>query len=233
MFIFYIFVSMLLVSGTSAVKCTPGHKYNDGCNECTCTCEGDGYACTLKYCEDNPIFCDTRGTTVQCQDGHSYFDGCNWCTCNKGLGYICTLKGCIDNPVVCYSCKSHTSVKSILSTHMQRYSRYLISKMFVVYIFAALMLVISRTAAVKCPPGHTYNDGCNNCFCSSNGDGYACTRRYCEGNPITCDTRGTTIGCPIGHRYFDGCNWCTCGNGKEYACTKIGCRDNPVVCYVR
>lgn len=60
-----IFINFVLWISIAAVKCTPGHTYNDGCNNCVCSDKGDGYACTLMLCEDNPIFCDSE-----------YFDEC-------------------------------------------------------------------------------------------------------------------------------------------------------------
>ncbi|KAG4071013.1 hypothetical protein HA402_001450 [Bradysia odoriphaga] len=88
-----------------AATCTPGNWYYDGCNNCTCSTDGDFYSCTEMYCSGNPIQCVvgepclTIGKKKKCQVGQSYYDGCNWCHCSNGA-YACTKIGCSSNPVI-------------------------------------------------------------------------------------------------------------------------------------
>ncbi|EYF03290.1 hypothetical protein [Chondromyces apiculatus] len=74
--------------------------------------------------------------------------------------------------------------------------------------------------------GETFpaDDGCNTCFCDSDGS-VGCTERGCPSTSETCDTPSGPV--PWGTDFQDDCNSCTC---DEYgiSCTAMWCDEGCV-----
>lgn len=88
-----------------------------------------------------------------------------------------------------------------------------------------------------CVPGTTWNDGCNNCFCTENGLA-GCTLLECsrinvgpstakptlKGYFTEAETRNPRFRCEPNTKVKVDCNTCGCDkDGKISWCTKIGC----------
>ncbi|KAK3881640.1 hypothetical protein Pcinc_013927 [Petrolisthes cinctipes] len=70
--------------------CTPGSRWLQDCNWCTCSDSGDSAICTLIACSSD--FVPELGDEV-CSDGSWWRVDCNWCQCVGG-GAICTHHDC-------------------------------------------------------------------------------------------------------------------------------------------
>ncbi|KAK4303757.1 hypothetical protein Pmani_024255 [Petrolisthes manimaculis] len=70
--------------------CSPGSRWLQDCNWCTCSDSGDNAICTLMACSND--FVPELGDEV-CSDGSWWRVDCNWCQCVRG-GAICTHNDC-------------------------------------------------------------------------------------------------------------------------------------------
>lgn len=71
--------------------CTPGARFKQDCNWCTCTPDGKNAMCTLIGCISK-----REANEETCTPGERFKKDCNWCTClPDGKGAQCTLLGCL------------------------------------------------------------------------------------------------------------------------------------------
>jgi hypothetical protein len=217
--------------------------YFDGCNTCTCDRYGRSY-CTEIACRrygqpscsnpprpvpvpaprpypvpaPRPIA--PTPPAINCRScPYGFYDGCNNCSCESGRSF-CTYRACYryDTP----RCNAPPPPPPTNP--------------------APSPTRATEISCRTCPNG--FDDGCNNCGCSTDGATF-CTQRYCftRGTPKCNPSAATTAAaslveedsttsvdcrvCPNG--YFDGCNDCACGaNDVAGSCTKRACPDGNI-----
>uniref|UniRef100_A0A182FLI3 Pacifastin domain-containing protein n=1 Tax=Anopheles albimanus TaxID=7167 RepID=A0A182FLI3_ANOAL len=200
-------------------ECVPGTSFkdSDGCNDCFCTDDGQA-ACTLKACEPNPAPYkrNRRSSPVktECTPGETKKadDGCNDCHCTNDGRLACTRMACAPAAG------------------------------------EGLSLLFKREAPSsrkqECVPGTSFkdSDGCNDCFCTDDGQA-ACTLKACEPNPVPYKRRrrasppkpelAPSQECVPGTTFkdADGCNDCFCSNDGRAACTLKLCLPNEAASY--
>ena len=187
-----------------------GERYNDGCNDCTCTA-GGGFACTERACEDAgaPVVCRTAdGRTLRV--GETYNDGCNDCTCLASGGVACTRRACVDGGIPVDLCRPTGCSGQICAEHAvestcewrEEYACY-------------------RSATCERQPdglcGWTQTPELRACLTGGRPDSGVTPPPVCR----TPD--GRTLA--VGERYNDGCNDCTCTAGGSFSCTERACAD--------
>ncbi|XP_046973384.1 uncharacterized protein LOC124540029 isoform X2 [Vanessa cardui] len=86
---------------TTKVKteCEPGSVFNQGCNPCRCTDDGNHATCALKRCKEDANETDKNlpesDPSFRCNPGEQYKRDCNDCTCSAdGKSVFCTLRFC-------------------------------------------------------------------------------------------------------------------------------------------
>ncbi|CAH1383096.1 unnamed protein product [Tenebrio molitor] len=85
-------------------KCTPGTKWNEKCNKCSCNKNGIPL-CTKKMCVDESTekpetvvekrLQKTKDDVEKCEPGKKWNEDCNKCSCNQNGIPLCTKKLCV------------------------------------------------------------------------------------------------------------------------------------------
>ncbi|XP_038218249.1 uncharacterized protein LOC119836879 isoform X4 [Zerene cesonia] len=87
------------VKSLNQTDCTPGSVFEQGCNVCRCTSDGNHATCTMKMCQeestDNDINAPESDPSFRCNPGEQFKRGCKDCTCSAdGKSVFCTLRLC-------------------------------------------------------------------------------------------------------------------------------------------
>ncbi|XP_047505978.1 uncharacterized protein LOC125050289 isoform X2 [Pieris napi] len=86
------------VASQEQLNCTPGTVFDQGCNVCQCTTDGNHAVCSMKRCHDeseNDINAPENDPNFRCNPGEQFKRGCKDCTCSAdGRSTFCTLRLC-------------------------------------------------------------------------------------------------------------------------------------------
>lgn len=223
-------------------SCTPGEKFRDDCNRCTCTADGKAAKCTLKLCPPPAATPERRKRSdlyslknlnpnspdFSCTPGEQFRYDCNRCTCGQtGKLAACTFKLCPPEPQQLPVEPQQLPVERQKRSNNEE---------------DANLPTLDPTAPnFICEPGKRFRhpDQCNFCTCSPNGKVARCTAKLCPENESprnkrsneskqlkTLDPSAQNFSCTPGEsfKHIDGCNTCFCTpDGKRAGCTLIGC----------
>ncbi|XP_011299421.1 pacifastin-like protease inhibitor cvp4 [Fopius arisanus] len=120
----------------------------------------------------------------------------------------------------------------------------MISKAFILAVAITLIVAEQDPSTSPCEPGTQFKHYCNDCTCSADGTGAACTRQACypglfnkDGtlNNIETTTIKTEelpalpadLSCVAGLMYKNDCNTCRCIEDNKPVCTLMACVDPP------
>ncbi|XP_050355908.1 protein draper-like isoform X2 [Nymphalis io] len=189
-------------------KCRPDEVFELDCNTCRCSQDGTSFSCTRKACVpeekgknvslNRRIRASSQGTPKACQPGQEFRMDCNKCLCN--------------NEGQDYSC-TRIDCAALNSNGN-----------------AGVRTKREVTTQVKseCEPGSVFNQGCNPCRCTDDGNHATCALKRCNENANENDKNlpesDPSFRCNPGEQYKRDCNDCTCSaDGKSIFCTLRFC----------
>ncbi|XP_045505563.1 uncharacterized protein LOC123701972 [Colias croceus] len=202
-------------------RCEPNTTFEEDCNTCICSADGENFACTLKLCHkpkeanatDEKSLTDQNVTSHKikkravCKPNAKFRIDCNDCACAiDGQSYSCTAEDCdkrvINDDVEVFKAEGGPD-------HIERQT--------------------------VCKPRGIFYMGCNTCRCNVDGSNYACTNKPC---PLPDDveifselqilkTSGNTtkaVICAANRMFIKDCNTCWCNeDGTSFYCTRKSC----------
>ncbi|XP_064075131.1 uncharacterized protein LOC113391502 isoform X1 [Vanessa tameamea] len=189
-------------------KCRPDEVFELDCNTCRCSQDGTSFSCTRKACMPDEkgkhvslnrrIRATSQGTQKACQPGQEFRMDCNKCLCN--------------NEGQDYSC---TRIDCLALNSNGN---------------SGVRTKREATTKVKteCEPGSVFNQGCNPCRCTDDGNHATCALKRCKEDANETDKNlpesDPSFRCNPGEQYKRDCNDCTCSaDGKSVFCTLRFC----------
>ncbi|CAK1543505.1 unnamed protein product [Leptosia nina] len=197
-------------------KCRPDEVFEIDCNTCRCSTDGQSYSCTRRICfpdtddkDKNPakslpasvienVFrkkrATSQGTPKNCQPNQEFRLDCNKCLCDNEGQNFSCTR--IDCTALNNNNNGGDRAKREVASQEQK----------------------------DCPPGSVFDQGCNVCQCTKDGNHAVCTMKRCHeettDNDINAPESDPNFRCNPGEQFKRGCKDCTCSaDGKSVFCT--------------